>query len=160
LRPQLGLIKTLRGLTRKFGSFDDNEFDELRFETYLARDPALVEVECWYLVRKLQARVFAGGYASAADIALNAQRRISTSPSRFQVLDPLETAEYQFHSALAHAASWDSASPNGREQHFEALDAHHRQLERYAENGPENFEHRAALVGAEIARIESRVLDA
>src|SRR5262249_20401213 len=57
LRPQLGLIRTLRGLTREFGSFDDNEFDELRFESYLARDPTLVEVECWYLVRKLQARV-------------------------------------------------------------------------------------------------------
>ncbi len=29
---QLGLIRTLRGLTPKFGSFDDGQFDELRFE--------------------------------------------------------------------------------------------------------------------------------
>ena len=46
------------------------------------------------------------------------------------------------------------------EQHFEALAAHHRQLEIWAENCPENFENRAALVGAEIARIEGRELDA
>ena len=39
-------------------------------------------------------------------------------------------------------------------QHLEALAAHDRQLEVWAENCPENFENRAALVGAEIARIE------
>jgi hypothetical protein len=38
--------------------------------------------------------------------------------------------------------------------------AHHRQLEIWAANCPENFENRAALVGAEIARIEGRELDA
>ena len=56
--------------------------------------------------------------------------------------------------------SWDSASPDQRQQHFEALAAHHRQLEVWAENCPENFENRAALVSAEIARIEGRELDA
>src|SRR6202021_2941091 len=53
---QLGLIRTLRGLTPKFGSFNDDRFDELRFERYLASNPALAELECWYWVRKLQAR--------------------------------------------------------------------------------------------------------
>ena len=51
-------------------------------------------------------------------------------------------------------------APTERQQHFEALAAHHRQLEVWAENCPENFENRAALVGAEIARIEGRELDA
>src|SRR5262249_15783274 len=41
-----------------------------------------------------------------------------------------------------------------------ALVAHLRQLEVWAENCPENFENRAALVGAEIARVEGRELDA
>src|SRR5207249_11647868 len=40
------------------------------------------------------------------------------------------------------------------------LTASHRQLELWAEHCPENFENRAALVGAEIARIEGRMLDA
>jgi PAS domain S-box-containing protein len=44
--------------------------------------------------------------------------------------------------------------------HLEALAAHHKQLEIWAANCPENFENRAALVGAEIARIEGRTLDA
>ena len=37
---------------------------------------------------------------------------------------------------------------------------HHKQLEVYAANCPENFENRAALVGAEIARIEGREIEA
>ena len=37
---------------------------------------------------------------------------------------------------------------------------HHQQLQVWAENCPDNFENRAALVGAEIARLEGRELDA
>ncbi|HWN48978.1 MAG TPA: AAA family ATPase, partial [Xanthobacteraceae bacterium] len=151
---QLGLIRTLRGLTPEFGSFNDEEFDELLFERRLAGDTSLAAPECWYWIRKLQARFFAGDYASALDASLKAQRLLWTSPSHF------ETAEYHFYGALCQAASCDSASPDRRRQHVEALAAHHRQLEIWAENCPENFETRAALVSAEIARIQGRELDA
>jgi Nif-specific regulatory protein len=110
--------------------------------------------EFWYWARKVQARFFAGDYASAVEASLNAQRLLWTSPSQF------ETATFRFYGALSHAASWDSASPDQRQQHFEALAAHHRQLEIWAEHCPENFGNRAALVGGEIARIEGREFDA
>ena len=151
---QLGLIRTLRSLTQKFGSFDDGQFDELRFEGHLSGNPALALPECWYWTRKLQARFFAGDYAAAVDASLRAQRLLWTSPSCF------ETAEYHFYGALSRAASCDSVAGDQRQQHFEALTAHHGQLEVWAENCPENFENRASLVGAEIARIEGRELDA
>ncbi|HZD47650.1 MAG TPA: GAF domain-containing protein, partial [Silvibacterium sp.] len=151
---QLGLIRTLRGLTYKFGCFDDGELSEIRLERHFAAEPAATQPECWYWIRKLQARFFAGEYESAVDASLGAQRLLWTSPSVF------ETAEYNFYSALSHAASCDSASPDRHQQHFEVLAAHHSQLETWAKNCPENFENRAALVGAEIARIEGRDLDA
>jgi len=44
--------------------------------------------------------------------------------------------------------------------HFKALVEHHSHLVLWAGNCPENFENRAALVGAEIARIEERELAA
>jgi hypothetical protein len=50
--------------------------------------------------------------------------------------------------------------PEQKQQHSEALALHHRQLELWAENCPENFENRAALVSAEIARIEGHDLEA
>jgi PAS domain S-box-containing protein len=62
-------------------------------------------------------------------------------------------------SRLARAGAFDSATEVSRKEHFEALADHHRQLAIWAENCPENFENRAALVGAEIARIEGRDLD-
>ncbi len=111
--------------------------------------------EGWYWIRKLQARYFAGDYAVAVEASSNAQRLLWISPSLF------ETAEYQFYGALAHAASlrlW--RRPTSASQHIEALAEHHRQLEIWASYCPENFENRAALVGAEIARIEGRALDA
>jgi PAS domain S-box-containing protein len=174
---QLGLIRTLRGLTPKFGSFDDGQFDEFRFEQRLASKPVLALPECWYWIRKLQARFFAGDFASAVDASLRGQELLWTSPSFF------ETAEYHFYGALAQAASCGSAAADQRQhlssglsaiasaaeevrlsrtkgEHFEALTAHYRQLEIWAENCPENFENRAALVGAEIARIEGRELEA
>jgi PAS domain S-box-containing protein len=81
-----------------------------------------------------------------------------------------ETAEYHFYSALSQAACCEAAGAGRRrhlcsmasatEEHIEALVAHHRQLEIWAENCPENFENRVALVSAEIARIEGHELDA
>src|SRR6266478_1211564 len=61
---QLGLVRTLRGLTPTFGSFDDAQFDELRIERHLAANPDLALAEFFYWTRKLQARFFAGDYAS------------------------------------------------------------------------------------------------
>jgi predicted ATPase/signal transduction histidine kinase len=151
---QVGFIRTLRGLTPVFGCFDDDSFDEFRFEGHLASAPALMLSEFWYCVRKAQARFIAGDNASAVEAALRAQRLLWTSPSQF------ETAELHFYGALAHAACFDSAFHDQRRQHSEALAAHQKQLEIWAANCPENFENRAALVGAEIARIEGRDLDA
>jgi PAS domain S-box-containing protein len=151
---QLGLIRTLRGLTPTFGSFDDAQFDELRIERRFSENPDLAFVECWYWVRKLQARFFAGDYASALEASSRAQRLLWTSPSHF------EKAEYVFYSALSHAASCDAAPAGRRQQHVEDLATHHRQLQLWAANCPDNFENRATLVGAELARIEGRELDA
>ena len=151
---QLGLIRTLRGLTPEFGSFNDERFDESRFEHHLQSDPRLALPECWYWVRKLQARVYANDYASAIKAASKAHQLLWTSPSFFEV------AEYHFYDALARAAQYDTASTDEQPRHLEALAAHHKQLEVWAENCPENFANRAALVAAEIARLEGRALDA
>jgi PAS domain S-box-containing protein len=151
---QLALIRTLRGLTPTFGCFNDEQFDEFRFERHLSSDPVLALGECWYLILKVQARFFAGDYAAAVDASLQAQRHVWTSPSLF------ETAEHHFYGALCHAASYDPALPDRSRQNFDALTAHYRLLEIWAQNCPENFENRAALVGAEVARIEGRELDA
>jgi PAS domain S-box-containing protein len=134
-------------LTRKFGCFDDEEFGDARF----ARDPNSTLAEWLYCMRKVQAHFHAGDYASAIEAATRAQRH-RASGYLYQV------ADLRFYSALSHAAVCDAADQ--RDAHFAALSAHHRQLEIWAGQCPENFENRAALVGAEIARLEGRNVDA
>jgi PAS domain S-box-containing protein len=152
---QLGLIRTLRGLTPTFGCFDDEQFDEVRIERRFSGNPDLVFGECFYWIRKLQARFFAGDHASALDASSRAQRLLWSLGSQF------ETAEYQFYSALSQAASCDSAAAGERQQpYLDAVAAHYKQLQLWAENCPENFENRAALVAAELARLEGRDVDA
>jgi PAS domain S-box-containing protein len=154
LTAQLALIRTLRGLTPKFGCLDDGDRDEPRMEHHLSSNPALAMAACWYWIRKLQARYLAGDHTAAMDASSKAQRLLWTSPSRW------ETVECCFYGALSHAASWDFAPPDLKQQHFEALKARHDQFDIWVQNCPENFENRVALLGAEIARIEGRELDA
>jgi PAS domain S-box-containing protein len=151
---QLALIRTLRGLTPKFGCLDDKEFDELLIERRFSENPELAIAACWYWIRKLQARCIAGDHTRALDAAAKAQELLWTTASFF------EEAEYHFYGALSQAACWDSTLGQERQRHGDALATHHRQLKVWAENCPENFDSRAALAGAEIARIEGHNFDA
>ena len=151
---QLAFILTVRGLTSRFGWFDYGEFNEAQFEQYLASDPRLAPAEYAYLIRKLQARFFAGEYTSAIAASRRAEPMLSVLGLT------LDLADYHFYGALSLAATCDAASAERHPEHVDVLRAHQRQLKVWAENCPENFENCAVLVDAEIARIESRELEA
>src|SRR6202007_2483848 len=72
----------------------------------------------------------------------------------------IELPDYHFHAALARSGHYVDAPPDEQRRHLEALFAHDRHLSIWAKNSPANFASRAALVRAEIARIEGRHLDA
>ena len=148
----LGFIRTIRGLTPEFGSFCDDGFDESRFEQRLEASPSFIA--SWYWIRKLQARFYAGDYAQAVAAAARARPLLQATSGLF------EEADYHFYAALAQAAAAESADPDERREHAGALAEHHQRLTLWAENCSENFADRAALVGAEIARLEGRELEA
>ncbi|TMB15267.1 MAG: PAS domain S-box protein, partial [Deltaproteobacteria bacterium] len=151
---QLRIIQTLRGLTPDFGSFNDDQFDEGRFERHLESTPQLAFPTCFYWISKLKARFHAADYASALAAAAKARPLLWTTTAFF------EEAEYVFYAALAFAGSCDSAPADERPHHLEMLSIHYQRLVIWAENCPENFANRVALVAAEIARLEGRELDA
>jgi PAS domain S-box-containing protein len=151
---QLGLVRMLRGLTAKFGSLDGEHIEELRFEQHLSGNHVLAIAEYRYWIRKLQARYLGGDYIAAVDASLRTDRLV------WKYVLSFEEVEYHFYSGLSRAACCEGASAGERQEHLEFAAAHERQLAGWAEHCPENFENRAALVGAEIARIESRDLDA
>jgi PAS domain S-box-containing protein len=148
---QFGIVRVLRGQTAIFGSFSGAGFDEQRFEQHLEEVP----IAAWlYWIRKLQTLVLAEEPLAAVAAARKAERLLWLSPTIF------ERAEYHLYDSLAQAALCHVAPAAERARHQEALAAHHRQLQIWAEHCPENFENRAALVGAEIARLEGRDFDA
>ena len=151
---QLGLIRTLRGLTPVFGCFNDDGFEEEQFEQQLAAEPSLGIAAFMYWIRKLQARILANDRVAAVAAATKAQRLLWMSPVIF------ERADYHLYAALALSALCEAASDAESTQYQEGLAAHHRQLKAWAEHCPENFVTRAALIGAEIARLNGRELDA
>jgi PAS domain S-box-containing protein len=154
MTPQLMLVRMLMGLTPEFGSFNDGGFVEEQFEKDLESNPAFALPTCWYWIRKLQACFYAARYTAAIEAAEKARRLLWTTASF------LDEAEYHFYAALARLAVYDSAPTDQKVRHFDALLTHHKRLSLWATNCLDNFGSPAALVTAEIARIEGRELDA
>ena len=154
---QLRLVRSLRALPCTFKSFDGEVFDAEKFERRLSADPNLELAAGLYYSRRMQAHVFEEDYVSALEAA--ARLKELTWIPRTNI----ECAEYHFYAALARAGfigTVDSARTEEETAHLEALREHHLQLRAWAENCPANLESRAALVGAELARLEGRDLEA
>jgi PAS domain S-box-containing protein len=151
---QLQFIRSQRGLTTQFGRFDDDQFDEERFERRL-QAVSRPSIAAWlYWTRKLQALVLAGDHAGALAAAGEAGRFLWMSPFIF------ERADYHFFLALALVARCSVAPVAEQARHRRSLRLHRHQLLAWAGHCPQNFAGRAAVVGAEIARLRGRELEA
>jgi predicted ATPase/signal transduction histidine kinase/ActR/RegA family two-component response regulator len=142
------LVRTLRGLTPGFPSFDDGDFDETRFEAHLASSPAFVVAHGWYWIRKLEARYRGGDDVGALAAGARAEPLLWTTGFA------IERVVYHFYRALAVAAHFEAASAEERPHHRAALGEHARALATWGRSCPANFSASAALVAAEIARID------
>jgi PAS domain S-box-containing protein len=151
--PQLGLIRALRGVTGHAWTVDRLELDESWYERHLD-DPGLTMPACWYWIRKMQRCYAAGSHAAAVAAATRAESLLWTSPT-FIVM-----ADYHFYAALVRVAQYEGASTEERHGIRTVLERHRRLLTVWADHCPDTFANRAALVGAEIARIDGRALDA
>ena len=149
----LSFIRMLQGKTGAFGSSDYVEFGDDWDEDRLHRDPAFAIASCYYWIYELQALVLANRYSEAAKAMANAERLIWSNSLAF----PL--ADFHFYSALLQASLHD-ADVEQQNSHRDALAAHKRQIDTWADACPDNFADRAALIGAEIARIDGHDLTA
>ena len=148
---QLMLIRALRGLAPDH----DAGYIDNGFERRMEEEPHSAFAASFYWIHKLEERYFALDPTACIEAGAKAESLLWLTRSF------LEVAEYHFYAALARAAVCDSASsPGQRQQHLDALFAHREQIVVWAQNSPEKFSNRAALVGAEIARLTGQELDA
>ena len=135
---QLGYVRTLRGHTRTFASFDGQHDEADAAQRVFTGNPDLAALESLYWIRVLQARFLAGDYAAASNARSKAERRQWTHPTE------VSAAEFQFYGALCLAACCRSTATN-ETGHLERIHAHHFQLQAWERNCPANFEHRFTL---------------
>jgi predicted ATPase/C4-dicarboxylate-specific signal transduction histidine kinase len=108
-----------------------------------------------YWTHRLQIHVMARQWDEALEAEEKAASLLSASKSH------IEAADLSLYGALARAAAWSNAiDPAQRAQHLGALRQYCDELRCWAACCPDNFSDRAALAGAELARIEGRHLDA
>lgn len=151
LRANVALARMLRGLTPRFGSLNDVDFDEAQIDSRYAGKSGMVQFMYW--TTKLKARYFGRDYPAALAAVGKLQQLLPTN------LSTIEPVEYRFYGALSHLACCDRSVASARALHLAEANVHHAQLEAWASNCPENFESCAALVGAEIARNSARELE-
>jgi PAS domain S-box-containing protein len=149
--PRLEFIRRLRGSTSEFDLYDS---DSSASAPHPAIDQRKLVARFFYCIRKLQACFYAGEYSAALEASHEAEPLLAM-PSAF-----VEKVEYHFYTALCRAATVEPGDAEGTQRHVDALAVHHKQLALWASQCPENFENQAALVGAEMARIEGRELEA
>jgi PAS domain S-box-containing protein len=157
---QLALIRTLRGEVAPDRSFseaaleaDEHEGLGMAPPDSEARDPRHRSAHAFNAIRRLQACAFMGEFATGMEV-------VARDPPLWTVPTQIERADFQFFAALCHAGLCDAAGGDERRGHLEAAIDHHRWLAAWAKSCPETFDSRAALVAAEIARLESRALEA
>lgn len=116
--------------------------------------PGLAMMVCYHWVFKLQEHFFAGNLIAALEAASHVHG------IRWAMRSSIEEAELDFYAALSCAGVMDDARAVEREVLSRELASHYARIVVWADHCPENFANRKALVGAEIARLEGRALDA
>ena len=135
---QQRLVQNLRGLTSRFSTFNDADFDQDQFEARLEGDLTnLASAAFRYYIRKLQARFMSGDYEEALIAMAKAKGLLWTSPSF------LEVPEYYYYGALVLAALFERECPEKRLEITETLVVHRDPARRMGQALPREFSEQA-----------------
>jgi signal transduction histidine kinase len=150
------IIDTQRRLIRQLrGREERSRADEAGLEAALeAGLPDTAIATCLYFVWKLEALYLAGDFEAAVSAARRAEDLSWASPTF------VEMSELHYFHGLALAARWDAVDVATRETDRRKLREIVARFHDWASLCPANFAHRHALLAGELARIESRHLDA
>jgi predicted ATPase/signal transduction histidine kinase len=153
VRVEEQLAASLKGATRSSTSFNDGVFDEAECVAILEKAVFGVGIAYYHIAKQIAAFIHER-YAEALEWATSAAlilRQVAAMPIE---------ATHHFYHALTLTALHAQASAERRQQFAHALEKQLQKLKLWADNCPENFLNRYALVSAEVARIEGRPLDA
>ena len=153
IRFQEQLVMSLKGLPHEASSFEDGNFSEEEIPAGFVRTRFDAGFAYYYTTKQIASFLY-GHYPEALAAAADASKSLSGMMS-----SPAEIT-HRFYYALTITALYPSASATQRQEFMHLLMQHVHKLKLWAENCPENYHNRYAMVMGEYARIEGRDLDA
>jgi diguanylate cyclase (GGDEF)-like protein len=139
------LIRALTGRTDRLTALTDTDVDERTLQASLERH-AVTHIDAWLLVHSLQAQVFGGDFAAAAETSTKLGQEALSLPG------PLPQVDAAFFGALAIAG----CATDVRRARLDQLRTDADRLAAWAELCPQNLSHKAALLAGEVARADDR----
>lgn len=147
------LAANLQAQTRGPQSLSDESFDEEAFVATLQGPTYFVPLYYHYQV-KAQVHYLQEDYAQAWAIAQAAEPLSPFAVGSYML------AEASFYICLILAALYPEATEAARTEYMATIEQHRAKLGRWAESGPENFQHKYLLVSAEVAQLTGKPMEA
>jgi PAS domain S-box-containing protein len=153
IRLEQQFIASLEGRTKDPMSFEDDAFDEEACFAEIVKATFGCGIVFYHIMKQILAFVH-GRHTEALDAAAQAEPILGAAMAM-----PIE-ATYHFYHALTLTALYPAASGAQQQEYGRILGDKLKKLQLWADNCPENYRNRQALLLAEVARIEGRDLDA
>jgi PAS domain S-box-containing protein len=149
IRLEQQFVVSLQGGTKSPLALGDGTFDEAASLAAVVSATFGTGVVFYHIMKQVLAFLY-GRYEEALDCSVQAAPLIGAAMAL-----PIE-ATYYFYYSLTLTALYPSVSSAKQKEYRLTIDANLKKLKHWADNCPENFGNRHALVCAEIARIEGR----
>jgi PAS domain S-box-containing protein len=153
IRLEQQFVASLQGRTTDLQSFDDDTFDEAACFAVIVKATFGCGIVFYHIMKQMLAFLY-GRHAQALDSAARAEPVLGAAMGM-----PIE-ATYHFFHALTLTALYPTATAAQQDDYRRLLEEKLKKLKLWADNCPENYRNRHALVSAEAARIEGRDFDA
>ncbi|MGP1383213.1 MAG: diguanylate cyclase domain-containing protein [Thainema sp.] len=144
------LAHCLMGNTLSPCSLSDAEFDAEQHYQTLAAHPGLVGPLNWYTVTQTFIHYLHGECDRALEFARQSDATI------YAAIGLVRVVEHTFYYALCLAAVYPSLEETEQKKCWSQLQDHVQQLQRWAKDCPDNYDHKWRLVQAEIAQLCGR----
>jgi predicted ATPase/signal transduction histidine kinase/DNA-binding response OmpR family regulator/tRNA A-37 threonylcarbamoyl transferase component Bud32 len=141
-------ILSMKGLTHEPGSFSDDQYDEDKHIGGIRQSGAHRPLY-WYYKIKMQALYTFRRYDEALQVVLECDKATKAGAS----FGSIERSQHFYYSSLIIAALYPQMSAEDQVHYHQMLLDNQALLKIWADNGPQNFQHKYLLVSAEIARL-------
>jgi predicted ATPase/signal transduction histidine kinase/tRNA A-37 threonylcarbamoyl transferase component Bud32 len=146
-------ILNLKGLTQSKWNLNSEGFDETQVLETL-RQNAYDHALHWYYLCKIKIFVLYENPTEALEMVVGSEKALGGALGQFSV------AEHYFYHSLTLTALYPKATEDEQEQYWQKLEANQAQMKIWAENCPENFQHKYLLVAAKMAGFKGKDFEA